>query len=91
MKYYCIEFTIDMLYCVAYCDITKHLNCYKWMIKERERYGEKWSKQWAQEQAKQRVLFELPRILAGNALPCNTDVFPSWSDYLKEFLSSGNP
>ena len=78
-----------MLLCLGYCDVIEHLVCYKWVVKERERYGEKWSKQWAQEQARQKILYELPSIVAAHSFPCNTEMFPSWSNYLRQLLSTG--
>nr|KAG5693124.1 hypothetical protein BaRGS_025483 [Batillaria attramentaria] len=33
---------------IAYCNITDHLKCFKWAQKEAFRYGDKWSKKWAQ-------------------------------------------
>ena len=73
----------------AYCDVHDHLDCYKWILKERNRYGEKWHKQWAQEHAIKRVLFELPAILARNAIPTDKQAFSTWASFQKEFLASG--
>ena len=32
----------------AYCDVTTHLKCHSWVQSESQRYGQKWSKKWAQ-------------------------------------------
>jgi hypothetical protein len=33
---------------IAYCDIVSHLPCYKNVLKEAARFGDKWSNRWAQ-------------------------------------------
>ena len=75
--------------CIAYCDIIPYLDCYDWIIKESQRYGEKWKKQWAQEYAIKKLILELPSVLAIHSVPANTGLFPTWSHYLQEFLSHG--
>ncbi len=32
---------------IAYCDISKHLSCYNWSLKEMLKFGDKWGKRWA--------------------------------------------
>ena len=32
---------------IAYCDVVKHLPCYKSTLKEAARFGDKWSMRWA--------------------------------------------
>lgn len=32
---------------IGYCDISKHLSCYNWALKEMTKFGDKWSKRWA--------------------------------------------
>lgn len=32
---------------IAYCDISKHLSCYNWALKEMAKFGDKWGKRWA--------------------------------------------
>ncbi len=32
---------------IAYCDISKHLSCYTWALKEMNKFGDKWTKRWA--------------------------------------------
>ncbi len=32
---------------IAYCDVTKHLSCYGFALKEMHKFGDKWSKRWA--------------------------------------------
>lgn len=33
---------------IAYCDVVAHLPCYKNVLKEAARFGDKWSNRWAQ-------------------------------------------
>lgn len=58
-------------------------------MREAQRYGKKWSKKWAQEKALKLVSVELPSIIASHAHPLDSKLFPSWSDFLKVFVSEG--
>ena len=73
----------------AYCDVLSHLHCYSWVLHEAERYGEKWHKKWAQEYAIKKIASELPVLLAQHARTVDTELFPSWTDFLAEFCSQG--
>nr|XP_033775559.1 IQ domain-containing protein H isoform X2 [Geotrypetes seraphini] len=74
----------------AYCDITKHLQCYRAALKDFQRYGqEKWKNKWAQEQTMLRIFQELPNILTQHAQPLNKKRFPTWEKFLKVFFSQG--
>ena len=88
-----ITFFLSLLifrhYYPAYCDVVTHLDCYEWVVKESIRYGDKWKKQWAQEYARQRIVQELPTILAVCAQPVNRNLFPTWSHYLQVYLTAG--
>ena len=59
------------------------------MVKESQRYGAKWSKKWAQENAVKRILAELPAILASYAHPVDKQLFPTWTGFLEEFYNQG--
>jgi hypothetical protein len=72
---------------IGYCDITDHLNCYKWMVKESQRYGDKWNKKWAQHHAMHKVMFELPTILSLYGVPGSS--YSLWPPFYKEFIASG--
>ena len=74
---------------LAYCDVADHLQCYQSIVRERERYGNKWSKQWARQSSRNRVISELSSVLAVHATPVDTGAFPSWNQYLQTFLKSG--
>ncbi|KAJ8304824.1 hypothetical protein KUTeg_018407 [Tegillarca granosa] len=74
---------------IAYCDISKHLPCYNWALKECRRYGEKWSKKWAQEAAYIKIHAEIPDVLAEHAMPVHTELYPTWEKFLDAFLSQG--
>ncbi|CAL1540597.1 unnamed protein product [Lymnaea stagnalis] len=74
---------------IAYCDVVQHLRCYKWALKEEQRYGEKWSKKWAQEAAYIKIHAEIPDILTSYAQPFNTKAYSTWEQFLRAFLSQG--
>jgi hypothetical protein len=73
----------------AYCDVAQHLPCYDWVVKEANRYGSKWSKRWAQEQAITTITSYLSDILAEHAHAADTALYPQWEDYLRDFLHMG--
>ena len=65
------------------------MNCYNWVFKEAERYGEKWNKKWAREAAYLKILAELPEILERHAVPADKKRYSSWREFLHDFLGRG--
>ncbi|KAK3096782.1 hypothetical protein FSP39_003245 [Pinctada imbricata] len=74
---------------IAYCDIGEHLECYQWALKEMRRYGDKWSKKWAQEPVFIKIHAEIPDLLSKYARPIHTDLYESWDKFLDAFLGQG--
>ncbi|CAG5134673.1 unnamed protein product, partial [Candidula unifasciata] len=65
---------------IAFCDLPKYLHCYKWALKEEQRYGDN---SICQNPA------EIPDILQNYAQPVNSKMFPTWDQFLQAFLSQG--
>lgn len=84
-----VMYSSNVLFFVAYCDVTPYLKCYSWAVKECQRYGEKWSKKWAHEPTLIRVSAEIPEIMAHHATPVNTELYPTWDKFLQDFLKRG--
>ena len=74
---------------VAYCDVIQHLPCYDWVVKEAKRYGSKWTKCWAQEQALKIIASFLPNLLAEHAHIIDTTLYLQWEDFLEQFIHMG--
>uniref|UniRef100_A0A1I8J0H5 IQ motif containing H n=2 Tax=Macrostomum lignano TaxID=282301 RepID=A0A1I8J0H5_9PLAT len=74
---------------IGFMDVDK-LPCYRWALRERRRYGEKWDKKWAQEKVLLRVQEELPELLGSSAtrVAC-PEAYPTWQAFQQEFLSQG--
>lgn len=73
----------------AFCDVTSHLECYSWALKECQRYGDKWSQRWAHEPTLVRISAEVPTIIAQHATPVNKELYPTWSIFVQYFLKRG--
>lgn len=67
----------------------QHLPCYEWVVKEAKRYGSKWKKYWAQEQALKKISSYLPDLLTKHACVVDIALYPRWRDFLEQFLQLG--
>ncbi|CAF0827492.1 unnamed protein product [Adineta ricciae] len=74
---------------IAYCDVVKHLPCYKSTLKEAARFGDKWSIRWAHEQSYVKVLSELPAVLEKHTVCINKSLYNGWQTYSKVFFAQG--
>lgn len=73
----------------AYCHVADHLRCYMWARKECDRYGDGWSKKWAQEPVFTKVHSELPAILENHCVTVNENAYTNWRSFLAAFLARG--
>ncbi|CAF3409746.1 unnamed protein product [Rotaria sp. Silwood1] len=74
---------------IAYCDIAIYLPCYKDMLKEAEKFADKWSNSTVQKASYTKILSELSDVLDKHTVYVNKTQFNSWQTYLKAFLSEG--
>ncbi|UJR28036.1 hypothetical protein I4U23_009293 [Adineta vaga] len=74
---------------IAYCDVVKHLPCYKSVLKEAARFGDKWSQRWAQEHSYAKILSELLDVLEKHTICVNKTLYNNWQSYSKVFLAQG--
>ncbi|CAF4056524.1 unnamed protein product [Rotaria sp. Silwood2] len=74
---------------IAYCDIAIHLPCYKDILKEAEKFADKWSNSSVQKNSYKKILSELSDVLDKHTIYVNKTQFNSWQTYLKVFLSEG--
>ncbi|XP_013393394.1 IQ domain-containing protein H isoform X2 [Lingula anatina] len=74
---------------IAYCNVTTYLESHQWALKEAKRYGDKWSKKWAQEQVFMKIQSEIPDILEHWCFPVDSKVYPTWPAFLDAFLAKG--
>lgn len=73
----------------AVINIAEHMKCYAWARKESDRYGDKWSKKWAQEPAFLKIHSEILEVLEKYALPVDNSMYSSWREFSVAFLAKG--
>ncbi|CAF1461812.1 unnamed protein product, partial [Adineta steineri] len=74
---------------IAYCDVVSHLPCYKNVLKEAARFGDKWSNRWAQEHSYAKVLSELPHVLEKHTICVNKTQYNNWQTYSRVLYAQG--
>ncbi|XP_062403211.1 IQ motif-containing protein H isoform X1 [Sardina pilchardus] len=73
----------------ASCEVC-HLGSLEWAQQQRARHQpQHWNTEWAKEEVLNRFLEEVPQLLARHAQPTNTGVFPTWAQFLEQFLRHG--
>ncbi|XP_065195101.1 IQ domain-containing protein H-like [Sycon ciliatum] len=67
---------------IAYLDLPGNLPSYAWLVQEARRFGDKWSRPWAQEQALNRLDMEVSDLLSLHLKPVSQAIYPDFNSFI---------